>query len=214
MDMTVPTELDSKQGNDVCYFEPDQTLINTIKRAVVNGQDIRITLEGCGELLLLSGRGEYFADIDDEPHFYTAPVGHFTVSVLRSGSLPEAWQEVSGREVEELLWKVAFYNSRGKLMQGCNPIDMVELNNWPNLTRIPHSPNAPRIAALLSQHSTTIAFVARLLKIPPKEVYQFYSAAYCAGMAKPINRTPQEPKLEPHRHQTLLAGLWKKLSTL
>jgi hypothetical protein len=91
---------------------------------------------------------------------------------------------------------------------------MVELIYWPNLSRLPHTAAAPRIAALLSRHSTTIAFAARLLKVAPEELYQFYSAAYCSGIARPVNRVPAEPVLEPHRHQTLLAGLWKKLSGL
>jgi hypothetical protein len=54
----------------------------------------------------------------------------------------------------------------------------------------------------------------RLLKVTPEEMYQFYSAARASGIARPINRQPEEPKLEPHRNQTLLSSLLSKIARL
>lgn len=84
--------------------------------------------------------------------------------------------------------------------------------HWPNFTRLPQTPNSLRIAALLVQHPTSVTLAARLLKIEREELYQFYSAARCAGLARAVNRKPEEPKLAPHRHQTLLAALLNKIA--
>lgn len=196
------------------YFDPDKTLITPLRRAIANAQDMVLKLNGVGELILFSSQGEYFHNITDESAFFSAPVEMIEISIL-SGSARRIYAEQGiGRNIDELMWKVGHYCSGGRLMEGCYPVDMVELTYWPNLTRLPHTPNSMRIAALLSRHPASIAFVARLLKISAEEIYQFYSAASCAGHARPVNRVPVEPKLEPHRHQTLLSALLKKLAAL
>jgi len=215
MNMTMPTPLEGTYHiTDVDYFNPDETLITVLKRAIVNLQDIHLELKGVGELLLLSSRGEYLAEIADEQTFFTSSLADIDISVIAKGDRRLPAESTVGRSSDELMWKAAFYNSKGRLMEGCYPADMVELDHWPNLSRLPHTSNTPRIAALLTQHPTTIAFAARLLRISPTEVYQFYSAASAAGLAKPVNRTQEEPKLEPHRHQSLLSSLLKRISEL
>ena len=199
---------------DVEYFDPDETLITTLKRAISNTQDVLLQLEGGGDLVVLSSLGEYFSRITDEQRFFTAPVGEVKVSVLAKGDHWIHPADAIGRNIDELLWKAAFYNSRGRLLQGCHPVDMVELDHWPNLSRLPHTSNTHRFIALLYRPPASIGFAARLLKIDPAEIYQFYSAARCAGMAKPINRSEEEPRLEPHRNQSLLSILLNKLSSL
>lgn len=198
----------------VDYFDPDITIITTLKRALTNAQNLMLRIEGVGELLLLSNRGEYFSRITDERAFFCTPRERVEISVLSGRDKRVPSTDKVGRNVDELMWKAAFHSSQGRLLQGCYPVDMVELDYWPNLTRLPHTPNSQRIASLLSRHPASIAFAARLLHIAPEEIYQFYSAARCAGWARPVNRTPEEPKLEPHRNQTLLSALMKKISSL
>ncbi len=198
----------------VDYFDPDDYLINTLRRATANQQDIHLEVEGLGELVMLSVRGEYFAYVGDMAAFITAPQAKTRLTILAAGDhrIPESTQ--IGRNIDELMWQAAFYASQGRLMQGCYRDDVVELELWPNLSRLPHGPNAMRIAALLSRHPTSIFFAARLLKLEPAELYEFYSAARAAGFARAINRTPEEPKLEPHRNQSLLSSLMKKIAGL
>ncbi len=198
----------------VDYFNPDDYLINTLRRATANQQDIHLQVEGLGELLMLSARGEYFAKVTDMAAFVTAAPGLSRLTILDAGDprIPAATQ--IGRNIDELMWQAAYYASRGRLMQGCYRDDVVELEFWPNLSRLPHGPNAMRIAALLSRHPTSIFFASRLLKLEPAELYEFYSAARAAGFARAINRTPEEPKLEPHRNQSLLSSLMKKIAGL
>lgn len=200
--------------SEVEYFNPDETIITALKRAVSNNQDLLLRLEQHNELVLLGSRGEYFSHLTDEKRFFTSPVDEIDITILGKGDKRSPSTELVGRSVDELLWRAAYYASEGRLMQGCYPADMVEIAYWPNLTRLPHTSNTGRIIALLSRHPAPVAFVARLLKIPAEEIYQCYSAARCAGLARPINRKFEEPTLEPHRHRSLISSLMKKLSSL
>lgn len=198
----------------VDYFNPDDYMLHTLRRATANGQDIYIEVDGIGELLVLTERGEYFAYVTDMGAFFSTHPERCKLTILAAGDerIPEA--SIVGRNIDELMWEAAFHASQGRLMQGCYRDDVVELSSWPNLTRLSHTPQAMRIAALLSRHPTSIYFAMRLLKVTPEEMYQFYSAARSAGYARPINRTPEEPKLEPHRNQNLLSALLSRITRL
>lgn len=192
----------------VPYFDPDDYLINAIRRATANGQDLHVSADGLGELLIASSRGEYFTSVNDMAALCRLPIARLRISVDHRGAVPIT----TGRNIDELMWTAAFHASDSRLMLGCYRDDVVELRHWPNFTRIPHTPNSLRIAALLVQHPTSVTLAARLLKIEREELYQFYSAARCAGLARAVNRKPEEPKLAPHRHQTLLSALLNKIA--
>jgi hypothetical protein len=88
-----------------------------------------------------------------------------------------------GRNIDELMWQAAYYASNGRLMKGLNSDDVVHLKHWPNLSKLPCNSNTFQMAAMLTRHPTTIIFAHRVLKVPQEEINQFYSAAYCAGLA-------------------------------
>ena len=199
----------------VTYFDPEDYVVHLIKRAVTHGQDATISAAGLGEVIILSDRGEYFPAVPSMVEFCTAPASRFNVNLLKPGSLPPAAANGHGRNVDELMWQAAFYASNGRLMTGCYRDDVVELDHWPNLSRLPLTPNAVRIAALLTRHPTSITLAGRLLKVEREELYQFYSAARCAGIARAINRKEEAPPpLPPHRNQTLLSSLLSKIAGL
>lgn len=198
----------------VDYFNPDDYLLTTLRRATSNQQDVLLEVEGKGTLLMLSTRGEYFPSMTDMASFLTSSPDQCKLTILPKGDERIPSEDIIGRNIDELMWKAAFYASEGRMMRGCYRDDVVELEYWPNLSRLPHTPQSMRIAALLSRHPTSIYFAMRLLKVSPAEMYQFYSAARAAGLARPINRKAEEPKLEPHRNQTLLSSLLGKIARL
>ena len=202
----------------VDYFFPEDYLLNILRRATANKQDLLIELEGVGEIILLSSRGEYFGFATDMERFCTAPVDSYVITVLGAEHLRMPGVESIGRNIDELIWLAAFHASGGRLMQGCFRDDVVELESWPNFTRLPHTPSSMRIAALFSRHPTSVYFASRLLKLDPQEMYRFYSAARAAGYARPINRVSVEPQAEPqpwaHRNRNLFASLLKKIAGL
>jgi hypothetical protein len=146
--------------------------------------------------------------------FCTTPIDRYVITIMGAGHQRMPTKDTVGRNIDELMWHAAFHASQGRLMEGCYRDDVVELTYWPNLTRLPLTPNTARISALLNRHPTSITLAARLLKVDMAEMYQFYSAARCAGLARAVNRTPEEPKLEPHRNQSLLSALLAKVARL
>ena len=198
----------------VDYFNPDDYMLNIVRRATSNKQDVLLESDDYGDLLLLSSRGEYFDGLSNIQAFCTLPSSQIKVTILKPDDQRIPGEDMVGRNIDELMWIGAYYASDGHLMYGCYRDDVVEMDYWPNLTRLPHTANTPRIISLLSRHPTSITFAIRLLKIDASEVYQIYSAARSAGLARAINRKPEEPKLEPHRNQSLLSALLTKISGL
>jgi hypothetical protein len=194
------------------HFDSTKTLIHTLRRAVAHRQDVAIVLDGVGELIVLPARGEWFPRFRDMPKFCAAPEQEYVVRCLNAGEVDTAVRGGVGRNIDEIMWTAGYYVSNGRLIAGCQPDDVVELKHWPNLTRLPAPPSAMAISALLTRYPTSIAFAARLLKVPMRELYEFYTAAYCAGIAVAINRTPVIPKLEPHKNRTMLGQLLARIA--
>jgi hypothetical protein len=196
------------------YFDPGHHLIDIVRRATANRQDIIVSAEGVGHLILLSTRGEYFPSVSDLALFCKVPADRFKVEVLKQGDgrLPAAGY--IGSNIDELMWCAAFHVSEGRLMEGCYRDDVVQLSVWPNLTRLPRTPNSIRLSALFTRYPTSITFAGRMLGIDRAEMFQFYSAARCAGFARALNRKPEEPALQPHRNKSLLSLLLGKIADL
>ncbi len=198
----------------VDYFDPDEYMVVSIRRAVVNKQDILLTVKGKGDLLLLGSRSEYFLNINDDSDFFRTPLTKVKVSLLPEDDPRIPAEDAIGRGVEELMWKAAYHASAGRLMKGCYRDDVVKLESWPNITRLPHVTSDIRIAALLYHYPTSVSLASRLLKIDLGLVSQFYSAARAAGLAIAINRTNREPPLEPYRSPYRFKALLKKVARL
>jgi hypothetical protein len=129
----------------------------------------------------------------------------------------------SGKNISDLLWQSAFHVSEGRLIEGCSKYDVVQLRHWPNLTRLPVTPNAARICALLTRHPTTIMLIHRVLGIDKEEVCQIYSSAYSAGIAHMVSRSPilngfedsaDDTQLEQVQDRGIFRSLFAKISRL
>jgi hypothetical protein len=200
-------------SSDDEVFRADDYLVNIIKRAVSNSQNIHVSLPGSGSITILPTIGEYFNRTDTIEDFCSTPAQNFKVTVLTEKE-SDNYPDDTGRNIDELMWYAGFYASNGRLMDGCFRDDVVQLMHWPNLTRLPSTPNTMRLASLLSNCPTSITLAYRYLRIDKKEAYQFYSAAKCAGLIRAVNRTPEEPKFKPHRNQALLGLLLSKIARI
>lgn len=202
-------------------FAPANHLLGLVQDVVASGNDTRIVLPGRGEITILPRRNEYRADVTDMAEFCRVAAGHFEVTTVNQAVITEA--PVPARSIRDLLWLAAFHASQGLLVEGCSKYDVVQFRHWPNLTRLPATPNAARICALLTRHPTTIMLVHHILDIEKSEVHQIYSAAYSAGMAHRISSNPvsgsidafaAEARPEPVPERGLFRSLFAKLSGL
>ncbi len=93
--------------------------------------------------------------------------------------LPEPLQAM-----DAFLWKVALWNSGGRLPFGLLPDQLLRLKRWPNLTRYVHPLQALRVCALLMQKPVSPQQAAELLNLPSGEVFGLISAAWALGLVE------------------------------
>ena len=207
--------------HDVSYagsedvIDPATCLIDILRRAIANKQDVRVELSGGESISLFPTHGEYFSQMEaeDEERFYSAQASEYRVECL----YPDAVEKfrasgVQGRNLDEALWKTAIYVSRGNLIGPCQRDDVIELMYWPNITRLPKTPNTLSLAAFFSRYPTSVTLASRILKVPLSELFTFYSAAYSAGLVKIHNRVAEPPKFKPHKDSTFLGQLLTRLT--
>lgn len=116
------------------------------------------------------------------------------------------------------LWKTTLWAARGRLPKGTPLHTPVFLRWWPNFTRLALTPSALAIAALWSREPHTLATTARVLRIPQRWLFSFYSAASALDLAGVSRRsvdqmfTPQPPpKARPEAFRGLLGRMVDKL---
>lgn len=86
-------------------------------------------------------------------------------------------------------WKLALWSSRGRVPKGTPLNKPVILLHWPNLTRLLLTPHALQIAALWIEQSCSLTETARILNIPQRHVFAFYSATHALKLAFPDRRS-------------------------
>jgi len=196
-------------------------LLGVVQRIVASRENSRVIIQGFGEIAILPGRQEYYTNAQNLTELCSVPSPQ--VEVQRMGEATPSNSSGSVRNINELLWTAAFYASQGRLIEGRSKYDVVQFRNWPNLTRLPVTSNAARICALLTRHPTTIMLLHRVLGIDKEEVYQIYSAAYCAGIANTSKRALESAiseaeavsaQPEPAQERSLFRSLFSKISGL
>ena len=160
------------------------------------------------QYLVIAGEsGRFLTKNLDFNRISNARTSEYRVRGMKSGNLiDEAIQ--TGRPATEFFWNYAFCLSQGRLIPGCRSEDVVQLRQWPNLTRVPITPNSYKITALLTDRPTSIDMAMRLLNIGAAEINQFYSAAFLSGYAEVLSR-PADTNIQfkPHEH----IGIIRKL---
>lgn len=209
-------------GEQEARFDPADYLLGLVRSTVAKEQNTEIALPGFGAVVVLSTRGEYFTDIAPAklPDFCSWPRSRYVERKLDDQDIDRCGKDGRlGRNIDEFIWHAALAAAQGRLIEGCRRDDVVLLKHWPNLTRLAVTPNAVRIAALLTRYPTTVSLAYRLLKIPAGELNDFYSAAYSAGWAIAVNRGPNAEEtdvteLVAHRQRGLLSQILDRISRL
>ncbi len=175
-------------GIEPSYFSPAQYLLGVARHVMEVGQNALITLPDIGYVAIFPGERRFVAQVQDMAAFCSSPASAFVTSHLaREESARLADMRPTGN-IKDLLWQAAFYASGGRLVESNahgEPVhiyDVIRFHHWPNLTRLPMTPNTMRICALLTRQPSSIALIPKKLGITPEEVYQVYSAACASGI--------------------------------
>ena len=197
-------------------FDPQEYLLGKLQKAVARKQDISVSHSDFGEIAAFAENGEYHANVSDLQGFCQAPSSELKVRELSSKEVITITQDKGiGRNLDELMWQAGHYASQGRLMDGLSLTDVVHMKHWPNLSRLPNSFNTFQMSAMLTRHPTTIMFSHRVLKIPEKDICEFYTAAYCSGLAEKLNTPPVElSEIEESEESTLLSRIIGRIANL
>lgn len=180
-------------------------VLGNLKQAVLTGQDCLLELPTGEVIQVLSGANEYYTRMQPEPPECAK------LSILKDKSSVEG---LSGRPIPELLWRMGHYAfddaSCDPSICGCRREDVFKLTKFPNLTRLPRTPNSTRIAMFLASRATCPALAARYLHVEEDEVLRFYCAASAAGYAKVVSRVVSDASVaetQPRRANGLLGRI-------
>lgn len=99
------------------------------------------------------------------------------ISIRECANSDISHQEIKASSAKAFLWKIALWSSRGRLPVGTDVHRPMQLRHWPNFTRILVTPNAMRIAALMTSRPISLSEVAKTLGLPQRSVFSFFSAA-------------------------------------
>lgn len=209
-------------------FSPNDYLIGIVKDAVSAHHNVRVTLPGKGDIAILAAHGEYHANVpaSDMEEFCRASATLFHTARLANNDVASLRESSTGKNIRDLLWCAGFYASQGRLIESrssCEEVheyDVIQFTQWPNLSRLPTTPNTMRIFALLTLRPSAIMLIHRKLHIAPQEVYQVYSAACAAGLVRVVSDHMQQAEIDNAEHtrspevRNLLGLLFAKISGL
>ncbi|OGT90836.1 MAG: hypothetical protein A2286_03340 [Gammaproteobacteria bacterium RIFOXYA12_FULL_61_12] len=122
--------------------------------------------------------------------------------------------QISGGKLvnaDTFLWSMSIWTSLGRLPRDFDIHMPVTLKHWPNLTRLPPTPHAMRIASLWSQRAVTLEETAQLLEIPQRCVFAFFNAASALGRLRFVPGAKSHGGLASHKNRGLFSKLLHKL---
>ncbi|AVP99923.1 hypothetical protein C7S18_23310 [Ahniella affigens] len=163
------------------HFDVSECLLGAIQLAQRESRAV-VLVANQRRLFRIDASTRRFSLLDRaiKPGDWLTPV-HQTEILTAEHRSVESIGHASG-DLSDLLWDAGYHGSQGRLPMGAHPYDVIQLQQWPNLTRVAHGPDTARICALLVRSRATVAMVSRWLKVPIEDVHRTYAAASAAGL--------------------------------
>lgn len=202
-------DLDDLAARSAIYYTPEHFLQGVIARAITHAREIQRPVridDPNGAALYLDPRSglAYQARSANALRALAQLPTRGTVSLHRVETRDApALENLAGRPFEALEWDIALWASRGRVPVGTHLDHPVRLLAWPNLTRLAVPPEAMRIAGLWSKGGISLRDTVRLLGVPQRYVFAFYSACLALGHVEQLS-TPGAVAVA--RHNALAVG--------
>lgn len=202
-------DLDDLAARSAIYYTPEHFLQGVIARAIAHAREIQRPVridDPNGAALYLDPRNglAYQARSANALRALAQLPTRGTVSLSRvESSDAPALESLAGRSLEALEWDVALWASRGRIPVGTHLDHPVRLLAWPNLTRLAVPPEAMRIAGLWSKGGISLRDTVRLLGVPQRYVFAFYSACLALGHVEQLS---SPGAVAVARHNALAVG--------
>ncbi|MDD4910860.1 MAG: hypothetical protein PHP57_01065 [Sideroxydans sp.] len=204
----------NRPSRDVLLM-PTIHLLGIIQRIIATGQNTLVLLPGIGDVMIFPKRNEYYSSVKDMAEFCDAPIIKYKLVVIGESDL--STEQSVCRGLGELMWHFAFASPSAQLLDEYSIYDVVKFKQWPNLTRLPSTPNTSRIISLLTRHPTTLAHVQQKLKIESSEIHQVFNAAHYAGIVEVVSRARAKAsapciQVKPSHEQNFFRSLFTKFA--
>lgn len=210
-------------SHDHDQFHPEQYFIGLALQACERLVPVTIHHAEHGDIHIDPRNRRFSTTIEDLAQLAHLPVEQFRMLSHHPERVPEM---ADSRELEELLWTAAWHSSAGRLPKNRSRYDVLELEYWPNLTRLPGSPDIMRLCALLSRKAHSLHLARKLLKVSEEEASRFYCAAHFAGLLRHLEHAVEKEPAEPVAQAAIsevaamranvlgntLRSLWNKLT--
>ncbi len=183
-------DLDDEAARAAVFYAPEQFLQGEIARALSHAREIHRPVridDASGTALFLDPQGGKAYQLRSNnalralAQLPTRGTVHMSRLELRDTA---RLADLEGRPLEALEWDVALWASRGRLPRGTHLDHPVRLHCWPNLTRLAVPPEAMRIAGLWSRGNVSLRDTVRVLGVPQRYVFAFYSACHALGLVE------------------------------
>jgi hypothetical protein len=186
-------DLDNPTTHTTLFYAPENFLQGTLARAIAHAREIdrpmRIN-DASGAALFLDPRSglAYPTRSANAMRALAQLPTRGTVSMARLEPRDAPLLDgLVSRPLEALEWDLALWASRGRLPCGTHLDHPIRLHCWPNLTRLAVPPEAMRIAGLWSRGSISLRETVRVLGVPQRYVFAFYSACHALGLVEQIS---------------------------
>lgn len=188
------------------------SLLVLIRKARHEERSLLLQFKGGGQMVVL-GKDQLFRQSGCSlDQLLAANPSNTRVKRLQDSSPAVVGTREKGRELGELQWMLAYELSAGRLLFDAKDTDVFKLERWPNFTRLPHTDNCLRMAALLTRRNTSVALVSTILKIPMEQVRQFYVASKEAGYSHAPTKKADAVEIKPKwDNPSLISSLLMKL---
>ncbi len=190
------------QEFDKIYYNPTQYLQGFFEKAFLIGLQLdsgAIMIDGLyTKIILIPKRNQIFCGTElDNNKLRTMTLLPLSNSHLRMTTLTEdeviehlgSPQFIEQQPLDNFLWRVALWTSRGRVPKGTDLSKQIVLLHWPNFTRLIVTPYALKISALWMAQPHSLLETAKILEIPQRYVFAFFSAARSIQLAFVDRRT-------------------------
>jgi len=177
------------------YYDPNHYLQSFFERAVVVSQQFEhggILIEGLYiPIVLLYQQNKIFCTCQSSDNklrtMTLLPLshGHLRMTTLNETELEKyiSKHHLLSQPLDNFLWQIALWTARGRVPKGTDLHKPVVLLHWPNFTRLIVTPSALKISALWMENPCSLLETSKILEIPQRYVFTFFSAASTLKLA-------------------------------
>ena len=194
------------------YHKPKKYLYHHLAKAVKMGEshksDILIkTL--FGNLLFDYKSKEILHNFSQAKmrYFKSSPLFIETKSILTSLSAKVREANPTCQDSKGLIWQAAIKASKGRIPLGTSLTQTVEMNTWPNFSRLLIFRYAIQITATWSTHRMSLLDTASALHIPQRYIFTLYNAMLAIDSAKINNIINNDKKINTDKRKSVFSKI-------